>query len=145
MREAVLKTISEMGDFARDFVARLNMNKDDATIIGLYGNLGSGKTTFVQAVAKTLGVPGSIQSPTFVIIKNHQLQTTNYKLLVHIDAYRLDNGEDLKKLGWNELVADARNLILIEWADRVSDILPENHTKLFFEFVDENTRKVEVE
>jgi len=134
-----------MGDFARDFVARLNMNKDDATIIGLYGNLGSGKTTFVQAVAKTLGVPGSIQSPTFVIIKNYQLQTTNYKLLVHIDAYRLDNGEDLKKLGWNELVADARNLILIEWADRVSDILPENHTKLFFEFVDENTRKVEVE
>lgn len=145
MQQIICKTLSEMGDFARDFVARLNMNKDDATIIGLYGNLGSGKTTFVQAVAKTLGVPGSIQSPTFVIIKNHQLQTTNYKLLVHIDAYRLDNGEDLKKLGWNELVADARNLILIEWADRVSDILPENHTKLFFEFVDENTRKVEVE
>jgi tRNA threonylcarbamoyladenosine biosynthesis protein TsaE len=145
MKEFLCKSVSEMQTFADSFISGLAPNKKGATVVGLCGNLGSGKTTFTQCVAKTLGVPGSIQSPTFVIQKRYKIQNSRFINLLHIDAYRLDNGGDLKKLGWDDIVSDPRNLILIEWADRVSDILPKNHTKLFFEFIDEKTRKIGVE
>ncbi|MDO8604499.1 MAG: tRNA (adenosine(37)-N6)-threonylcarbamoyltransferase complex ATPase subunit type 1 TsaE, partial [bacterium] len=105
-------------------------------------NLGSGKTTFVQCLAEALGVREHITSPTFVIMKSYKLTANSYKFLVHIDAYRLKNGEELRKLGFEELLHDPTNLILVEWADRVADILPTDCNKLTFEFVDEKTRKV---
>lgn len=136
------KSIADTEKFAREILASLKLRPDGATIIGLYGDLGSGKTSFVQQIAKILGVRSLVQSPTFVIIKNYKLLTTNYKLLTHIDAYRLDGGTDLKKLGWNTLASDPANLILIEWANRVTDILPPDHHKLRFEFVNDTTRKI---
>lgn len=115
-----------------------------ATVIGLYGDLGAGKTTFVQAAAKALGVTETVNSPTFLIFKKYQLPATssNYKLLIHIDAYRLKSGEELRKLRFDELLADSSSLILIEWADRVTDILPTDHHKLRFEFIDDGTRRI---
>ncbi|TSC84517.1 MAG: hypothetical protein G01um101417_182 [Parcubacteria group bacterium Gr01-1014_17] len=147
MKETISKSIDDTAQFAQEFLVGLSprLSLGQATVVGLYGDLGSGKTSFVQQVAKILGVHGSVQSPTFVIIKNYKLKIKNFDTLVHIDAYRLDNGEDLKKLGWDALVGDSKNLILIEWADRVSDILLPAHAKLYFEFVDDTTRKIALE
>lgn len=157
MKEFLSESITDTTEFSREFITGLALRADGATVIGLYGDLGSGKTTFVQQVAKILGVRGSVQSPTFVIMKKYAIQNPpsfpplvkgGYRgdfFLVHIDAYRLDNGEDLRKLGFEKMRADPANLIFIEWAERVADILLPDHIKLRFEFVDALTRKIALE
>lgn len=127
--------LQEFQKTARNFALGLTPLHDSATVVGLYGNLGSGKTTFVQTVAKTLGVTETLNSPTFLIFKNYPLNAKRYTLLVHADAYRLKNGEELRKLRFEELLRDPANLIFVEWADRVADILPKDHQKLYFEFM----------
>lgn len=62
--------------------------------------------------------------------------------LIHIDAYRLESEEDLEKLGWNDILADPRNLIFIEWADRVRKLLPKDHIQIHFKHIDEKTRQI---
>ncbi len=135
---------------AADFARGLRPVQGHATVVGLYGDLGAGKTTFVQAAAKALGVSETVNSPTFLIVKSYKLparrlaggKVESFKTLVHIDAYRLKHSYELRKLHFVELLADPKNLILIEWADKVADLLPKDHIKLHFEFIDDTTRKV---
>lgn len=128
---------------ATDFLSHISkLHRETATVVGLYGNLGSGKTTFVQFVAEILGVKEQVTSPTFLIVKSYKLKVKSFKSLIHIDAYRLKSGEELQKLGFGELLHDSHSLIFVEWADQISDILPANHIKLRFEFVNETTRRI---
>ena len=103
----------------------------------------------MQAVGQLLGITEPMQSPTFVIIKTYNLQlTTNnkgFQNLIHVDSYRLEKGEELRKLGFKELLSHPKNLILIEWADRVAGVLPPDHIKLLCKFMDEQTREFTVE
>ena len=118
--------------------------------MGLSGDLGSGKTSFAQGVANALGVSEHVTSPTFILERIYKLsQPLPFTIshlpfvhLVHIDAYRLDNASELKHLGFEELVQDPGNLILIEWPERVQEALPPDIQTLKFEFIDENTRKI---
>ncbi|HMA79220.1 MAG TPA: tRNA (adenosine(37)-N6)-threonylcarbamoyltransferase complex ATPase subunit type 1 TsaE [Candidatus Paceibacterota bacterium] len=102
-----------------------------ATVLALHGDLGAGKTTFVQALAHALGVGEPVTSPTFVIRKDYTLSGA-WDLLVHIDAYRLDEPTELERLGFSELLSLPRTLICIEWAERVADILPPTTNHLSF-------------
>ena len=128
-----------------------------ATVVGLNGNLGSGKTTFVQAVARALGVTEQVTSPTFVIQKSYQVVTPNvinrvgglansystaFTQLIHIDAYRIDDPNELEILGFKELCSDPHRLILIEWPERIASLLPADTRELFFMFKDETTREI---
>ncbi len=140
--EILSQSLKDTENFAEDFLKNLKSFPDEATIIALSGNLGSGKTTFTQFFAKHLGITENITSPTFVIMKSYKLKTKNYKLLHHIDSYRLKSGEELNKLGWQEMISDPKNLILIEWPENVSDVIPQNAIKINFEFIDETTRKI---
>ncbi len=115
--------IEETNKIATDFVSSLKQKEDGALVIGLSGELGTGKTTFMKAFAESLGVKETIQSPTFVIMKIYKLPESSFKHLVHIDAYRLESGEELLKLGWKELVEDKGNIICIEWPERLSGLL----------------------
>jgi tRNA threonylcarbamoyladenosine biosynthesis protein TsaE len=91
-------------------------------VLALDGPMGAGKTTFVRALADALGVPaGMVSSPTFVLA--HHYPTRAGWTLVHIDAYRIRSGEDLEAMGWDRL-ADPRDVLVIEWADRVAPALP---------------------
>lgn len=137
-----LYTLGEFTKMAMDYAGSLIPLPNQATVVGLYGDLGSGKTTFTQAVAKALGVSAPVTSPTFLIMKSYILPSTLYHLLVHVDAYRLKNPAELRKLHFDELLADPRNLIFVEWADKVTDLLPTDHQKLYLEFIDEHTRGV---
>jgi tRNA threonylcarbamoyladenosine biosynthesis protein TsaE len=105
----------------------------------------AGKTAFTQAVAKELGIGEPVTSPTFVIEKIYETKHLIFKRLVHIDAYRLEKGSELQALDFEKLVENKNNLIIIEWPENVKDILPENHHKIHCEFVDETTRKFEVQ
>lgn len=118
--------------------------KDFATVVGLYGDLGAGKTTFTKSVAKVLGVEDTVTSPTFVIEKVYELRNQKFTHLIHIDAYRIEREEELLSLGWQEILKDPNNLILIEWPERVEGIMPEHTTIKFRTLEEENSREIEV-
>ena len=136
-----------MQKLATDFVTALKPKSDAATVVGLYGDLGAGKTTFTQGVALALGLEENIVSPTFVIEKIYSLSTIHYPLfnnLIHIDAYRIEQSSELLNLGWQKIISDPGNLILIEWPERVSGIMP-LHVRINFSHLSENEREVEIE
>lgn len=139
-----LASLEETYAFAKDFVLKLKPSSN-ATVVGLYGDLGAGKTAFTKGVAKAFGVEEDITSPTFVIEKIYALSNQCFDTLIHIDAYRLEKAEELARLGWNNLLKDPKNIILIEWPEKVAEIMPKDHTKLFFTFIDENTRTISIQ
>lgn len=128
----------ETKEFARNFAQKLKKG----TVLTLYGDLGVGKTTFVQGLAEGLGIEKRIISPTFVIvrqygIKNHELRIKN---LYHIDLYRMEHLDDILELGIKELIADNESLVVIEWAEKMKEYLPQKRFDIAFETRDEDTR-----
>lgn len=111
-------------------------------VLALIGELGSGKTTFVQGFAQGLGIKEKIISPTFVLIRQHKIPKSK-KVLYHVDLYRLKNLNDLKQVGIEELW-QAENIVLIEWAQRAKKVLPKNTTYLNFESLGETKRRITV-
>ncbi len=139
-----IKSTEEMHTLACEFVSGLQPG-EIACVVLLHGDLGSGKTTFTQGVAQCLGVRETITSPTFVILKNYELSGKTFHTLVHIDAYRLQSAQELVALGWEEILQDSGNLIVIEWPEQVKGALPDDAHRIDFEFVDETTRRVTIE
>lgn len=116
--------------------------RTEALLIGLSGELGAGKTTFIQTMAHELGVAETVTSPTFVIQKNYPVDGQPFARLVHVDAYRIEHAEELQVLNFAETLADSENLILLEWPERVADALPADYPRITFTVVDENTREL---
>ncbi len=139
-------------------------------IICLSGDLGTGKTTFVQGILNGLGIKGPYTSPTFVIVKEYKKkntkhpsrlvettcrreagktqitnkpQTTNHKpqTIYHIDAYRV-NEKDILNLGWEEIILEPGNLIVIEWAERIKKIIPGSAQWINFHWEGKERRKI---
>lgn len=116
--------------------------KDNALVLALQGDLGSGKTTFTQGIAKSLGIRSRVVSPTFIIMRNYKLLTTNYKLLYHFDCYRLNKPEEILELGWQEIIANPKNIVVIEWPEKIKKFLPKQTHLLRFKFISETQRKI---
>lgn len=116
--------------------------KKHALVLALSGELGGGKTTFVQGFAKGLGIKEKVKSPTFLILKNYKLQTKNYKLFTHIDAYRLKSAKEIIGLGWNDLVRNPHNIVAVEWARNIKKVLPKGSLKIDFKFISLNKRLI---
>jgi tRNA threonylcarbamoyladenosine biosynthesis protein TsaE len=119
MRKTVAQT--DMAKEAAAFVASL-APRTTATIVTLSGDLGAGKTTFVQGIATALGVEERVTSPTFVIVKIYDLHDQAFRKLIHMDAYRLKGPQHLKVLGWEEMANDPQNLIFIEWPEKIGNL-----------------------
>ena len=109
------------------------------TILALTGGLGSGKTVFVQGLAKGLGIPDEyyITSPTFTLVNEYPGRFP----LIHIDLYRLDGIHDFEDIGLDELMYD-QAVIAIEWAEKMSHQLPDDHLAMTFEITNDNGRKI---
>lgn len=141
----MIKNKEEMAKFAEKTGSSLakKKSKGGALVLGLSGNLGSGKTTFTQFLALSFGIKERISSPTFVIEKIYRLpKGSAFENLIHIDSYRLESGRELLTLGWDNIVENEKNLIVVEWPEKVIDILPAETEWIKFEFVDEDTRRV---
>lgn len=136
--------LKETKELASNFIHSLKPCDDTATVVALEGDLGSGKTAFTQEVGKTLGVTEHMQSPTFVIEKIYELAGSKWTHLVHIDAYRLKNEEELLALGFKKQLEDKKNLILIEWASVVKNILPKSAIHIVFTHDGEDQRTIEI-
>lgn len=135
--------LDQMGQLAQEVLAHLRP-LHTAHILALSGNLGAGKTTFTQQLATELGVEQQITSPTFVLMKRYELNDQPFTNLIHIDAYRLESSTELTALDFDRYAADPSNLIVIEWPEKVADILPEHKTTIAFEVADQKSRKVTI-
>lgn len=122
-----------------------------AVVLGLIGELGTGKTAFVQGFARALGIKERVLSPTFVLMKVYRIpsklkvQSVPFKHLAHLDCYRITSGRDLIRLGLKDILEDPRMIVLIEWADRIAKKMPPDTIWLQFYHgarVDERTISV---
>ena len=137
-----MKSLVELEAFAAEhFLVDVKPEEARATVVGLSGDLGSGKTAFVKAIARVLGITETVLSPTFVLAKFYDIpQPALWLRLVHIDAYRLEDPSELKALRFDELISDSRNLVLIEWPEQAGDLFPADARMITFRVVDETTR-----
>ena len=154
MKKAYITTNSKQTQKLGDLLAK---ELRGGEIICLTGELGSGKTTFAQGVLKGLGAKGPYTSPTFVVMKHYkalikvrpfpsptfrrgipQGQTLN---IYHIDCYRIEP-KDILHLGWKEVTSSKKNIVIIEWAEKIKSIIPRKAVWVKFEHKGKNERKV---
>ncbi|MEA2092508.1 MAG: tRNA (adenosine(37)-N6)-threonylcarbamoyltransferase complex ATPase subunit type 1 TsaE [Patescibacteria group bacterium] len=107
--------------------------------LSLSGDLGGGKTTFTQGFAKGVGVEEDITSPTFLVFKKYK--TKNNRHFYHLDAYRIED-KDLSILGFQEIIENEKNIVVVEWGENIKKSLPEETVKIHFEFKDKKARKL---
>jgi len=112
-----------------------------AVVIGLEGDLGGGKTTFIQGFAQGLGIKERILSPTFVILKRFKIPKQK-NMFYHIDCYRIEKPEELLSLGLKEVISNSQNIIAIEWVKKVRKVLPKETILIKFKFIDKNKRRI---
>lgn len=137
MKSVVSKNAGQTRKTAGNLAERLLSHKKrtKALVIGLIGELGSGKTVFVQGFAAGLGIKAKIVSPTFILMRRRG----NF---YHFDAYRIKKSKEILDLGWKEIINNPQNIILIEWAEKIEGVLPKEYIKIKFEHVDRNKRKI---
>ncbi len=116
-----------------------------ACIVGLSGELGAGKTTFTKVLARELGIKRNIISPTFILERVYMIPRTHvlskrFSRLVHIDAYRLTEHDGAFATHLSERMHDPKNLIVIEWPERIQTLLPKQTFFISFAHKDEHTR-----
>lgn len=138
MKQYISKSDKETRKIAFGLAQKLNSN-----VISLTGELGAGKTTFVQGFAKGLKIKDKIISPTFVLIRQHKIPNT-VKTLFHIDLYRLANNPSIKDLGLEEIWSNQNNIVLIEWAEKITNILPKNILKIVITKNDNSNRLITI-
>ncbi len=122
-----------------ELAQNIESERFDKMVICLYGDLGSGKTLFTKAFAKSMGIVDNITSPTFNIIKEYNGE--NDSKLYHMDVYRLNEVEE--DLGIEEYFKK-KGVTIIEWADQIEDILPKKRLDIIFKIIDENKRIIKL-
>lgn len=139
--EVTTKNAQETKDLGKKLSVDLETN-----IFALSGDLGSGKTTFVQGFASALGVKDII-SPTFILMRTYDIAHEKYKSLYHLDLYRLETQveQSLKDLGIEEVWEDPRNIVLIEWAEKARELIPKDAAWIYFENISEKAHKIRIE
>lgn len=145
MKGAVYTTkVDDLTLVAKTIVDDLSaIRKNNASVIFLHGELGAGKTTFSQEVAKYLGVDDKVISPTFILKKEYKTNHTHFKKLIHIDAYRFNDIREARVLRLEDDLADSDNLIIIEWPEKIPEVKMD--VTVTFEVVDEHTRDIKIE
>lgn len=137
-------SLEEIQNVAEVFVNELqgaSRGKDSAVVFGLSGNLGTGKTTFMQSVANVLGSLENVVSPTFVLRRDYDISYGSFKKLIHIDVYRLEKPDMIMQVLTDVEIANSSNFIAIEWPEKVDEKL---FDKIFyFTHEGENERGIE--
>lgn len=137
-----MRDLADLENEAAELVSTLRPKQDGATLVTLSGDLGSGKTSFTQAAARAFGVVDPVTSPTFVLAKSYDLSGQAFSRLVHIDAYRLAEGKDLRALDFAHTLEDPRTLVMLEWPEMVADALPKADVAITLRVLDETMREI---
>lgn len=133
----------KLGGFLAESLLRTNNNKK-ALILSLEGDLGGGKTTFLQGFAKKIGIKERVLSPTFIIVRKSKIKNkkSKFKTFYHFDCYRISKLKDILNLGIKKLINDPENIIVIEWANLIKKSLPRGIIKISFIFLDKTKRRI---
>jgi tRNA threonylcarbamoyladenosine biosynthesis protein TsaE len=125
-------TRDDLRTLAHQVLAQLPHVGERAAIVALRGDLGAGKTTFTQALARELGISEAVQSPTYVLMKSYPISFGRFNKLIHIDAYRLERPEEFAALEPEKFLRDSTALVVIEWPERVEGALPTPDLRINF-------------
>lgn len=141
----ITKTSEETKKLGQELAKKLS----GGDLVALYGDLGSGKTTFVQGLARGLGIQKRIISPTFTIMRTYvvkskmgALREQNPKVFYHIDLYRIESFIDIESLGIKEILNNPGSIVVVEWADKLGSLLPKKRIDMHFIYVNPNKRKI---
>jgi len=149
-----MKKITASAKQTRDLAKKLASSLKGGEVICLFGQLGTGKTIFVKGLAQGLGIRKIVTSPTFVLMKIYPVGSVgsvgspasyiSYKIkyLCHVDAYRLAKGQELLNLGINDWLGKEQVVTVIEWADRVREILPKKRINIKMDFGKEENKRI---
>lgn len=113
-------------------------------ILCLYGQLGSGKTTFTKGLAKGLGIESRLLSPTFIIVRHHHIQNKLFQTLYHLDLYRINNPKEALWIGLNDWLNKKENIIVIEWPEKLGEFLPKNRIDIYFKDLGDDKREIKL-
>lgn len=122
----------------KELAEKLAKTIKTGTTLALYGDLGSGKTTFTRFLVESLGQDSRVQSPTFVVARR-------YGNINHIDLYRLTTKEEVKDIGIEEFLTDEGVINIIEWPELAEAFLPKDTIRIYFEYIDDGKRKIKIE
>lgn len=141
MRTIVTKNFEETRELGVELAAQLRGGE----IITLEGELGAGKTTFMQGFAKGLGITKNILSPTFIIMRSYAVpDDKKIKMLYHVDLYRIEEEKDIQELGLIDVMGNPDTIVAIEWPEKMGDILPKDTIHIKLEYRGENERKITI-
>jgi len=118
--DVVAETVDETHQLAADLLESLQPQDNQATVVGLSGPLGAGKTEFIRGLLWSAGIESAVTSPTYTIETVYELPQTSFDHAYHVDAYRLGDSSDLQDIGFANRLTDPKNLVLVEWADSVA-------------------------
>ena len=135
MQTILIQNLSSIREAARQFIKEMG----DSTIFAFNGSMGAGKTTFIKAICEELGVVDVINSPTFAILNEYR--TADDASIYHFDFYRIKNSQEALAIGLEEYL-ESGSLCLIEWPDRVADLLPSGAVFVGIEELVDGSRKV---
>lgn len=139
MKEYIVKDLKDTQKVAAELLADLKGGQT----IALSGNLGAGKTAFVKALAKELGIKETISSPTFVLMKVYDVNYKKINKFVHVDCYRLRGQEDLFDIGLGDYLNYDNIVVAIEWADKIIN-LPKNTIFVDLKIIDQDKRSIKI-
>ena len=131
----------ETKECARTFAKSLELGNGPVILL-LHGDLGAGKTTFVQGLAEGLGVEAQLTSPTFTVVQEYLVP--DGRTLYHMDAYRLDETTDLEALGFHDMTTDQNALVAIEWPEKIPQAKLEGATTIDFSEIDKDKREISI-
>lgn len=143
MKEFIVATPEDFGEVVECVLG--SASSSNAVVVTLTGDLGAGKTTFTQQIARHLGITEHVTSPTFGIMKSYEISShPHYDHLVHIDAYRIEDIAEAGPLRLQEVFATPRTLVCLEWPEHVAEILPEGRVEVVIEIGEGEERHVSV-
>lgn len=128
-----ITSINELKGVAKELISQFPSHK----IFALYGKMGAGKTTFIQAICNSLGSNDNVTSPTFAIINEYN--TKDLSSIYHFDFYRIEELEEAYDLGYEDYLFSG-NFCFIEWPEMIESLLPENIIKVNIEVLDNESR-----
>ncbi len=132
--------LSKTAQKTEEIAKKLAKHIEDTNVIYLYGDLGSGKTTFTKAFVEALGIDKfHVKSPTYTYIREYKLKDRN---IYHIDLYRIAELDELLFQEIEELTENPNNILIIEWADKLQTKLNAKSLDVYFKYVDENQREI---
>jgi len=145
--EFITKSAQETKEAGKRFAASLIEGQKKTLTVGLVGELGAGKTTFVQGFAEGLGITTRVISPSFILMRKFNVPGDRFSHFYHVDLYRLEENVagEVKNIGLDDVWEKKGNIVFIEWAEKVADMIPNTSYQISFKIINKDERRIAIE